>query len=399
MASSWSQDMFRNALDHIADAVLISDCAGAVRFANRQARQLLGYSSDELLGQDLKRLMPECFRLSPAAQARPSTAGRGRPLAARRKDGTEFPARISFDSIEDAQGTFIVATIRDITADQRLYRDLPRVRDAAANAERAVRQARGALAATRRANAAQWTAACYLLRQQLHAVSLLNGLLTRGGRPDEVALTRALSNQVETIVTMMNLLDPPDHPGTLESHSAAVTTKTPAETVARPAESIRRNASRLRPPSTGARVRTVAQFTGTVLIVLRDRGMREAAAALLRISGYDVLTSRDAEEAHSIARLHPEVGYVLTEQAPGSAQTGTAMIDSLRSTLGASLKIILVSDDPLIAWQNRIDSGDFTRVAPMPVRAEELLRLMEDLRHEESFGSAKPPDSGERHAR
>lgn len=402
MVLSWSPEIFRNALDHIPDAVLISDCAGAVRFANRQAQRLLGYAIDELLGQDLDRLVPERFRQSRTAQTEPfAAAGPGwpepdRPLAARRKDGSQFPAEISFGSIEDAHGTLVVATIRDMTAYQRLSAESSRARDAAAHAERTAQQARDALAATRRTNAAQWTAACYLLRQQLQALAILNGLLARDGQPSEATLTHALSSQAEAMVTMMNLLNPVDDPVKLESHALAAAPEAPDETVARLIDSIRRNASRPQPMSAGT---PVAQLDHTVLIVLGDRVVREAAAGLLRISGYDVLTARNVEEAQASARLHPEIGYVLTEQALGGSQTGMAAIGTLRSTLGASLKTILISDDPVIARGDGLDPGDHTRVARMPLQAEELLRMMEDLHRDEAAGSARSPDSSERQAR
>jgi len=117
MVFSGSPEIFRNALDHVPDAVLISDCAGAVRFVNRQAPRLLGYSIEELLGQDLERLVPERFRQNQTAQTEPSAAGADRPepggpLAASRKDGSQFPAQISFGSFEDAHGTLVVLCSR-----------------------------------------------------------------------------------------------------------------------------------------------------------------------------------------------------------------------------------------------------------------------------------------------
>lgn len=392
--------MFRNALDHIPDAVLIADCAGAVRFANRRAPQLLGYAIDELLGQDLERLTPGRFRPGHTARTQLSAAaGRSRGLAARRKDGSEFPAQISFGSIEGEQGTFTVATIRDISAYRRLYRHLYRARGAAVHADRTARQARDALAATRRANAAQWTTTCYLLRQQLHTLSILNGLLAKRGQPDETTLTHALSNHVEVIVAMMNLLAPPDGRGRSdghterESHPVAEAAQRRDAAVARLIENLRRGTSPLQPLSTGA------PATRTVLIVLRDRGMRDAAAALLRISGYQVLTARNAEQAQAAARLHPDIEYLLTEQTLGDSRTGAALSDSLRSTPGTALKIILISDDPVVERASKFDPDRPTRVARMPVRAEELLRMMEDLRHDITAGSAKAADSDEGQAR
>jgi len=392
--------MFRTALDHIPDAVLIADCAGAVRFANRQAPKLLGYTIEELLGQDLEQLTPGRFRRShPVRTQLLAAAGERRRLAARRKDGSHFPAQISFGSIEAEQGAFVVATIRDITAYRRLCRDLSRTRDAAAHAQLTARQALDALAATRRANALQWMTTCYVLRQQLHALSMINGLLARRGHPEEMTLTHALSSHVEAIVNMINLLKPsdgrsnPDSRSQLESHPVAEAAQRRDAAVAKLIENLSHGTSRLQPLSAGA------PANRTVLIVLRDRGMRDAAAALLRISGYEVLTARNAEQAQAAVRLHPEVEYLLTEQALGDSRTGAALSDSLSPTLGATLKTILISDDPVVARASRFDPDRPIRVARIPVRAEELLLMMEDLRHDETAGSAKSSDSDERHAR
>lgn len=396
MPLTWPQDMFRNALDHIPDAVLIADCAGAVRFANRQAPKLLGYTIEELMGQDLDRLTHGRSRRSHTARTQPlAAAGRGRRLAARRKDGSKFPAQISFGSIEAEQGTFIVATIRDITAYRRLCGDLSRARDAAAHAQLTARQALDALAATRHANALQWTTTCYVLRQQLHALSMINGLLARRGRPDEATLTHALSSHVEAIVNMINLLTPSngrskaDAQSQLESHPVIEPTQTRDAAVARLVGNLSRNTSRLRALS----AREPANHA--VLIVIRDQGIREAAAALLRISGYEVLTVGNGEQAQAAARLHPQIDYVLTERALGDSQTGAALSDSLRSTLGATLKTILISDDPVVAPANGFDPDRPTRIARMPVRAEELLLMMEDMRHDETAGSEKASGPGE----
>src|ERR1700722_18534011 len=52
----------RGALEAAPDAVIIIDASGIVCYANRQVSTLFGYAHDEIIGQNVERLMPERFR-------------------------------------------------------------------------------------------------------------------------------------------------------------------------------------------------------------------------------------------------------------------------------------------------------------------------------------------------
>lgn len=54
--------MLRNAIDAAPDAVLISDTKGIIRYWNRGAEQIFGYSSQEAVGQSLDLFIPERLR-------------------------------------------------------------------------------------------------------------------------------------------------------------------------------------------------------------------------------------------------------------------------------------------------------------------------------------------------
>lgn len=387
MAVSWSPKLFRDALDQIPDPVLVSDSAGTVRFANRQVPLLLGYSIEEVLGQDVEQLMPERFRRRHvahrdrfAADGAVRQMGGGLPLAACRKDGSEIAVQISLGPVKNVEGTFVVVTIRDNTMYQQLSTELSRARDAAANAERTARKARDALAVTREANAARWASACYSLRQSLHTLFMLNGLLVSRKHLDEQTLTHARASQEEAIISLQGMLDSFAEPSDPDSPTLSEATQTPDETVARLIERLKRDASRQR--ETWARV-LAARLDSTVLIAVCDRSMREAAAGLLRSAGYRVLTAKNVDEARGVARLHPEVGCVLTEQVLGASETGADVIGTLRSMLGAGLKALLLSDDPVTAPAIRFDPPHRTRIARLPVSAEELVSLLDELRQDE----------------
>jgi protein-histidine pros-kinase len=130
---------FRGLLEAAPDAMVIVDEAGRIVLVNSQTEQMFGYRRDELLGQNVEVLIPEGRRVGHSAYREsyfgaPVTRpmGSGRDLAARRKDGSEFPAEISLSPLETEEGRLVSAAVRDIT-ERRRFEELRR--NAAAEAE------------------------------------------------------------------------------------------------------------------------------------------------------------------------------------------------------------------------------------------------------------------------
>ncbi|MDP9171975.1 MAG: ATP-binding protein, partial [Acidobacteriota bacterium] len=89
---------------------------------NRVAEKLFGYTREELLGMSIDSLLPEAFRSLHAAHraefsSNPGTRlmGQGLTLAARRRDGSEFPVEISLSPIRSDESFSVMAIVRDIT--------------------------------------------------------------------------------------------------------------------------------------------------------------------------------------------------------------------------------------------------------------------------------------------
>jgi hypothetical protein len=117
-----SEPVYRGILETAADAIIAVDSAGLVVFANAQADRLFGYTSGALVGLAIDMLVPEPARGAHAARRagyfsnpRPRPMGAGVELAARRKDGTEFPAEISLSGIQTDEGLLVSAAVRDLT--------------------------------------------------------------------------------------------------------------------------------------------------------------------------------------------------------------------------------------------------------------------------------------------
>jgi PAS domain S-box-containing protein len=113
---------YRGLLESAPDAMVVVNPQGEIVLLNVQAEKHFGYSRDELVGQQVRSIIPEGFaeRLiadgtRTAAEALAQQIGTGIELAGRRKDGSEFPIEIMLSPLESAGETLITATIRDIS--------------------------------------------------------------------------------------------------------------------------------------------------------------------------------------------------------------------------------------------------------------------------------------------
>ena len=112
-------------LDGSPDAVLFADPSGVVRYWNRSAERVFGFSADEALGASMELIIPERLRSRHWAgwEKTMSTGvtqyGAGQLLAvpALHKDGRQLSIEFSIQLLEDAGGRieWVVAVFRDVT--------------------------------------------------------------------------------------------------------------------------------------------------------------------------------------------------------------------------------------------------------------------------------------------
>lgn len=114
---------FRGLLESAPDAMVIVNEVGKIHIVNKQAEKLFGYSSKELIGQPIQKLIPN--RLSADHQihfnqffTNPKTRkmGEGRELYGMDKKGNEIPVQISLSPLKTEDGILVSSAIRDITA-------------------------------------------------------------------------------------------------------------------------------------------------------------------------------------------------------------------------------------------------------------------------------------------
>jgi len=119
-----SEEKFRALLESTPDAMIITDREGRIILVNAQAEALFGYAKAELLGEPIEKLVPHEARarhvdyravFAEAPRIRPMYAA---PMDIRglRKDGREFSAGVSLNSVETPDGVLAVCAVRDLTA-------------------------------------------------------------------------------------------------------------------------------------------------------------------------------------------------------------------------------------------------------------------------------------------
>jgi PAS domain S-box-containing protein len=115
---------FARILDLAADAIVALNVRKSIIFFNRSAEAAFGYSAYEVRAKPIKLLFrgglsgfhPE--RIAPlesSGENAPAAAER-REIVGRRKDGSEFPAKVSLSKIEWEGETILSLTLQDMTS-------------------------------------------------------------------------------------------------------------------------------------------------------------------------------------------------------------------------------------------------------------------------------------------
>jgi PAS domain S-box-containing protein len=124
------EERFEAVVETASDSIISIDSSGKIVFWNRAAEETFGYTSEEMIGQDVIRIMPEKFHQAHkegmkrlAETDEPKFIG-GDPVEviARGKDGIEIPVELSLAKWSTSKGTYYTSIIRDITERKSLER-------------------------------------------------------------------------------------------------------------------------------------------------------------------------------------------------------------------------------------------------------------------------------------
>lgn len=137
----------RQFIEAIPDPVLITNDKGIIVKINRQAEHCFGYSRTELIGQRIEMLIPERFQHAHPQHRADFVTGymgdhskamaQGRKVAARCKDGTEFPVEVSLGLLESEGSRFVICTLRNVSVHREMVVLLETARNQAEAATRA----------------------------------------------------------------------------------------------------------------------------------------------------------------------------------------------------------------------------------------------------------------------
>uniref|UniRef100_UPI00286E5660 PAS domain S-box protein n=1 Tax=Sandarakinorhabdus sp. TaxID=1916663 RepID=UPI00286E5660 len=115
----------------VPDALIVIDEAGTILLFSEAAHRMFGYADPEVLGQNVKILMPNPDRARHDDYMRhymetgeAHIIGVGRVTTARRRDGSSFPIELSIGEAHTENGRLFTGFIRDLTEMQRAERRL-----------------------------------------------------------------------------------------------------------------------------------------------------------------------------------------------------------------------------------------------------------------------------------
>ncbi|XZG71003.1 PAS domain S-box protein [Chitinibacteraceae bacterium HSL-7] len=117
-----SQETTRAILDTAINPIITIDAQGRVCSFNPAAEKLFGYLSDEVLGQNVKLIMPQPYHAEHDGylsryleEGNPHIIGKGREVVGRKKDGTTFPMHLSVGRMDVGGAPMFVGIILDIS--------------------------------------------------------------------------------------------------------------------------------------------------------------------------------------------------------------------------------------------------------------------------------------------
>ncbi len=124
-------ELLQGILETVVDGIVTIDATGSVLSFNRAAEKLFGYRAHEVIGNNIKMLMPDPYRrehdgyLARYHETREARIiGYDREVQAQRKDGTIFPIDLSVSELKRGGTSTFTGVIRDITERKAVEEEL-----------------------------------------------------------------------------------------------------------------------------------------------------------------------------------------------------------------------------------------------------------------------------------
>ena len=124
-------ERLRAVVETAVDGVILIDERGAVQMFNPACERLFGYAADEIIGRNIRTLMPEPYRSEHddylrnyRATGEAKIIGAGREVRGLRKDGSTFPMDISIGEAKQDGKSVFVGILHDLTSRKRTEEQL-----------------------------------------------------------------------------------------------------------------------------------------------------------------------------------------------------------------------------------------------------------------------------------
>lgn len=128
------EERLRAVLNTAVDAIITIDERGVITGVNPATERMFGYSESEMVGQNVKMLMPSPYReehdqyiANYLRTGRAKIIGIGREVVGRRKDGTTFPVDLAVSQVDHMRE--FTGIIRDISERKELEEHLAEARE------------------------------------------------------------------------------------------------------------------------------------------------------------------------------------------------------------------------------------------------------------------------------
>jgi PAS domain S-box-containing protein len=117
-----SEERLRSVVDTVVDGIITIDGHGIVQTFNPAAERIFGYRADQVIGQNVKLLMPDPYQgeqdsyfVNYRRTGVPKIIGIGREVMGRRRDGSTFPMDLAVGEFQLHDRSYFTGIIRDVT--------------------------------------------------------------------------------------------------------------------------------------------------------------------------------------------------------------------------------------------------------------------------------------------
>lgn len=129
-----AEERLRSIVDHVVDGIITIDDEGLVETFNPAAQRIFGYEPREVIGQNVRMLMPDPDRgrhdryvADYLATGKARMMGSGREVTGLRKDGSTFPMELAISEFHLDGRKMFTGIVRDITDRKRAEDELRRL--------------------------------------------------------------------------------------------------------------------------------------------------------------------------------------------------------------------------------------------------------------------------------